>query len=181
MKKSDIYEIALKILGVYLFIHIVALLRTIFSFLSYYDIARYSPAQVDKYSPMPELMASVIQLVIDVTLAYLLTFRTKRMTHLICSQQDYTETVQLITEPKYLYQIAMVLVGLSAIVRTFPDFLIKLQHHIHKVQLDDHSYLYDINYLLTEAIELLLGFLLIYYNRPISEILTKDKKKRVAE
>ena len=177
MRKSDIYEIAIKILGIYLFITIIESLRSSVSFLYILNFAEYSPEQIAQYHIGPEIITFIAHLFIVTTLAILFTFKTKFITKIVCIPTDYEDKASLLTDKKSIYEIAFVFVGLMTIIWALPSFLTKLQHHIRLVQLNAPTNDFDRNYLVIAGLEILLGIIVIYFRKSISSYLSRTPQK----
>jgi hypothetical protein len=177
MRKSDIYEITIKILGLYLFLTIIVSLRQSVQFLYILNFAEYSPEQIANYKIMPEIIVFISHLIIVTALAFLFTFKTKIIVRIVCVSTDYEEEASLLADKKSIFEIAIIIVGLMSIIWALPDFLNKLQHHIRLVQLNAPTNDFDTNYLITSGLEILIGIILIYFRKPISSYLSRNSQK----
>jgi hypothetical protein len=174
MKKSDIYEIATKILGLYLLIVLIGYLRAAFSFLSYYELAQYAPTQTNEYNPMPEFILGIIQFIVITIIAYLFIIRTKYICKIICQPDDFVEPINFSMNKSDIYKIALVIIGFATIISVLPPFAIKLQHYIHLIQLNEPTSIFTVDELLSKGIKLALGIIVISFRNTISTLLVKE-------
>ena len=180
MRKSEIYEIAIKILGLYLFISILISLRESFSFL-YVFSAQYSPEQIDNYKVYPELITFFVHFIVVTVLAFFFTFKSKTVVRLVCVPTDYEEEAKLLIDKRSIIEIALVFAGLMTIIWALPDFFVKIQHHIRLVQLNEPTTAYDRDFLLVSGLEILIGILVITFRNALSSYLSKTPRKEMGK
>jgi hypothetical protein len=176
MKKSDIYEIAIKILGLYLFFTSIALLRDMMTTYSVLTQSKQNPEAFGGFDQTPFFILSITNFGLVILFAMFLTLKTKTIVKFVCRPTDYEETSSLFADRKVIYEIALVIMGLLVIVWTFPDFFFKLKNHIQNVQNSIPTKDYDINFIITSAIKIIVGLIAIIYAKSISTILVKDNK-----
>ena len=75
MKKSDIFEVAVKILGLYLFVLVIGSLRDISMYLAV--VGAQKPGSFGDFNQTPFLLISVFYFLVLFAFAFLLTFKTK--------------------------------------------------------------------------------------------------------
>ncbi|MBK6953238.1 MAG: hypothetical protein IPH24_14700 [Crocinitomicaceae bacterium] len=176
MKKSDIYEIAIKILGLYLFFTSIALLRDMLTTLTVMTQAKQNPDAFGDFDQTPFFILSIANFAFVILFAAFLTFKTKTITKFVCKPTDYEETSSLFADRKVIYEMALVIMGLLSIVWTLPDFAFKLKNHIQLVQSSMPTKDFDTNFIIASAIKIVVGLIAIIYAKSISTIVIKDNK-----
>ncbi len=176
MKKSDIYEIAIKILGLYLFFTSIDLLRDLLTTFAVITQAKQNPDAFGNFDQTPFFILSFSNFAFVILFAAFLTLKTKTIVKFVCKPTDYEETSSLFADRKVIYEIALVIMGLLLIVWTIPDFAFKLKNHIQLVQSNIPTKDYDTNFIITSAIKIVVGLIAIIYAKSISTIFVKDNK-----
>ena len=173
MKKSDIYEIAIKILGLYLIFKVLDSLKELITYLSFLN----NPSSMGLFDQTPVIAITVFNFLIVTLFAWLLIFKTKTVTTWICKKEDYQETAKLFTEKKTIIEIALILFGLIVIVWTVPDFAVKLKNHINLLQNEFTVNMNDKGYIYIAGLKSILGIIAIAYAKSIASALTKKEEE----
>ncbi|UFH36445.1 hypothetical protein [Flavobacterium acetivorans] len=176
MKKSDIYEIAIKILGLYLVTILLWQLRDILSSISLLIQSRSNPKIFEGFDQTPILLISISSFLVLTIISGLLIFKTKAITKLICKSTDYEDSVSLFAEKTTIYEIALTIVGLLLIVETFPDFAYKLKKHIQFIKSDYPQKEYETMFFMTSLIKILVGLIAIIYSNQLANFFGKKNK-----
>jgi hypothetical protein len=175
MKKSDLYELAIKILGLYLVVLIIGQLRDILVYLTILLQSKSAPHVLGDFDQTPAFLVSLLGFIVLTIFSGLLIFKTKQITKLVCKPRDYEESISLFAEKEAIYEIALVLVGLVTIVLTLPDFIFKLRNHITLVQANLPIKDNDTTFLITSGLKIIVGLLAILYASRVSRLMTKKK------
>ncbi|GCD78994.1 hypothetical protein [Schleiferia thermophila] len=181
MKKSDIYEISIKILGLYLFFTSIGLLRDVLTTFAVMTQAKQNPDAFGDFDQTPFFILSIANFTFVILFAGFMTFKTKTITKLVCKPTDYEETSSLFADRKVIYELALVIMGLLIILWTLPDFAFKVKNHIQLVQSNMPTKDYDTNFIITSAIKIVVGLISIIYAKSISTILIKVDKNGQTE
>jgi|GEM_PF-856110 len=170
MKKSDIYEIAIRILGLYLFIDVIGSVR---------DLLTVFAAMVEdpQFSHGTFLVSGISTFVLLLAFSLLLIFKNKAIAKLICKSSDFEENVKLFATPKAVYEIAIILSGLLLIIRTLPDFAVKLRNYTQVEQMQGWHTKMDKNFLLISGIKLVVGLFAIVSAKPMAAYFGRNKKQ----
>ncbi len=180
MKKSDIYEISIKILGIYLFFTCLSLLRELLMVVSLMTQSEeYSNTDNDFYVEL--FIFSLADFVLVILFASFLTFKTKAIVKYVCKKSDYEETSTLFADRKVIYEMALVIMGLLLIAWTIPDFAFKLKNYLTTDSSIMPTKPSDTNFLITAAIKIVVGIITIIYSNPIATFLVKENKTERAE
>lgn len=130
MKKSDIYELAIKILGLYLVVPVIEHLREVITYATILTQFQNNPEQFGDINQTPIFVVTLFNFLLLTAFAWLLIFRTRKLTNIICTKEDYSETAGLFTDKKNIIEIAMILVGLMTVIWTIPEFAVKLKNYV---------------------------------------------------
>ncbi|MDB5149578.1 MAG: hypothetical protein JWQ57_3598 [Mucilaginibacter sp.] len=123
MKKSDIYEVAIKVLGIYLLVADISKLPNLIAFIGNHVS---SPIEQQAGEQGNMMLVNGLNFVFLMVLAILLIAGTKRITRWITNESDYQENAKLFAERKVIYEISLVIIGGLLLVGTIPDFLYHL-------------------------------------------------------
>ena len=127
MKKSDIYEVAIKILGIYLLVADISKLPGLITF-----AGNHAASAIEQGSEQGNLlMVNGLNFIFLIILAILLIAGTKRITRWLTNPLDYQENAKLFAERKVIFEIALVIIGGLLLVGTIPDFLYHLYNLVN--------------------------------------------------
>ncbi len=177
MKKSDIYEFAIKIMGLYLVVSVIEHLRDIVSYATVMIQLPDKPEQMGDFSQMPVFIVILLNFLTLTAFVWLLVFRTKKIVRLICSEEDYSETTSLSASKTSIIEIALILVGLMTAIWTVPEFAIKLNNYVSMTQNSITATMRDITFLFVGGLKLVVGVLAVRYAKSISSYVTKEKEE----
>jgi len=177
MRKSDIYEIAIKILGLYLIVIVIGQLREVIIYATILIQTKNHPDAFESFNQTPIFMVTVFSFLILAAFSGLLILRTKKLTKLICKEEDFEETIKFFTDKKTIYEISLTLVGLLTIILTLPDLVYNLKNHIQLVQNDFSTKNDETSFLIVSGIKFIVGLLAIIFSKAISNFLTGDNNK----
>ncbi len=173
MKKSDIYEIAIKFLGLYLVVPLINQIQEVLSFSSV--LLQYSK-DVNMFGgidPTSYLITSLLNSGFLIFLIWLLLFRTRKIAQLICTDEDYKEKIEIHASKSQIFEIALTLTGLIVIVWSIPEFIVSLKNYMQFEQMGmDVSY-HDMNFLYILSGRILIGTLVVIFAKKISLFLIK--------
>lgn len=178
MKKSDIYEIAIKLMGLYLFFTSIELIQYLLTTLVVMVDAQHDQDQ--SFYLMMFLVTCVI-FVLVILFASFLTFKTKAIVKYVCKPIDYEETAALFADRKVIYEIALVVMGLLLIVWTLPDFIFKLNNYMQLTEIDMPQVDPGTNFLIVAAIKIFVGLIAVIFAKSIAPFLGKDDKVELAD
>lgn len=177
MKKIDLYEIAIKILGLYLIVIIINQLRDILIYFTVWFQQKNNPEMFGDFDQTPSLIVMTLGFLTLTALSAFLIFKTKSIAKLISRQSDFEEDLKLFADRKIIYEICLVLLGLITVVLTLPDFIYKLRNHITLVQSNIPTKDFDTTFLITSGIKIGIGIIAIIYSKQLSDLLAKRNKK----
>jgi flagellar biosynthesis protein FlhB len=166
MKKSDIYEIAIKILGIYFLVTIAQLMIGSFAYLSAMLFNENLASQDMLYAGV-SLFVFIIMILLDLCFI----FKTHVIVKMICKSSDFEQDVQFTVSKKSVYEIALVLMGMITIVLAFPDFIYKMWNYVQTLQMS----IQNKSSLVTSGIKIIVGLVAVIYSTAIANFLVKEK------
>ena len=166
MKKSDIYEIAIKILGIYFLVTIIQLMVGSFAYLSAMIFNSNLSSDNMLYAGV-SLFVFIIMILLDLCFI----FKTDMIVRMICKSSDFEQDVPFTVSRKSVYEIALVLMGLIIIVWAFPDFIYKIWNYVQSLQMNTENK----SSLITSGIRILVGLIAVVYSTAIANFLAKEK------
>jgi hypothetical protein len=177
MKKSDVYEVAVKILGLYMATYLFSLVQTLVS-----SIILLFPENSFPNSGTTNFftfLAIVVYTGLLLAFLYLLIFKTKQVVKKLCSASDYEEDVKLFTDKKTILEIALLIIGGTVAIWALPDLasqlynLFTLARGNFNISLKDR----EIRYLVVVVVRLIIGILVVLDAKPLAAFFTKEKKQ----
>ena len=123
MKKSDVYEITIKILGIYLLVADISKLPGLLTFLSSHDGTMNHEQGAEQINA---LWINGLSFALLLILAVFLIAKTKSITRVVTSPIDYQENAKLFADRKVIYEIALLIIGGLLIVNTLPDLIYRI-------------------------------------------------------
>ena len=166
MKKSDIYEIAIKILGIYFLVTIIQLMVGSFAYLSAMLFNKNLSSDNMLYAGV-SFFVFIIMILLD--LCFIL--KTDMIVRMICKSPDFEQDVQFTVSRKSIYEIALVLMGMIIIVWAFPDFIYKIWNYVQSLQMSTENK----GSLISSGIRLVVGLIAVVYSTAIANFLAKEK------
>jgi hypothetical protein len=176
MKKSDIFEIAIKLLGIYLFFTSTELISNILSAVTIYFQADKNPDLFGNFDRIPFVLLSIIHFALTILFAALLTFKTKAIVGLVFKTEDASETLAFTANRKVIYEIALVTTGLVSIVWALPDCIVQLKTYLQlKDTMPDHNNKFD--FIFQSGIKIVIGVIAVLSSNPISKFFAGSNKE----
>ncbi len=166
MKKSDIYEIAIKILGIYFLVTIIQLMVGSFAYLSAMIFQKNLASEEMMYAGV-SFFVFIVMILLDLCFI----FKTDMIVRLICKSSDFEQDVPFAVSRKSVYEIALVLMGLIIIVWAFPDFIYKIWNYVQTLQMSTQNN----SSLISAGIRIVVGLIAVVYSTFIANYLAKEK------
>ncbi|WP_321437352.1 hypothetical protein [uncultured Bacteroides sp.] len=166
MKKSDIYEIAIKILGIYFLVTIIQLLVGSLAYLSAMIFNKSFSSNEMLFGGV-SFFVFIVMILLD--LCFIL--KTDMIVRMICKQSDFEQDVPFTVSRKSVYEIALVLMGLIIIVWAFPDFIYKIWNYVQTLQMSAQNN----SSLISAGIRIVVGLIAVVYSTAIANYLAKEK------
>lgn len=166
MKKSDIYEVAIKILGIYFLVTIIQLMVGSFAYLSAMFFSENLSSDNMLYAGV-SLFVFIVMILLDLCFI----FKTDMIVRMICKSSDFEQDVPFTVSRKSVYEIALVLMGLIIIVWAFPDFIYKIWNYVQTLQMSTQNK----STLISSGIRIVVGLIAVVYSTAIANFLAKEK------
>jgi hypothetical protein len=161
MKKSDIYEITIKILGVYLLVSNLSKVPGFFTFLKSFGAissADHAGEQMNLF------WLNIANFVLMLAFAIFLIAGTRFITRLVTTTADRQENVKLFADRKVIYEIALIIIGGLLIVNSLPDLLYRL-YNLSNVS--------DQNSVISSVTKIFVGIITVAYGKRIAAFFAK--------
>ncbi|MCA6364689.1 MAG: hypothetical protein IM638_16765 [Bacteroidetes bacterium] len=186
MKKSDVYEIAVKIFGIYFLVRFVELLNELIGVLVIYsNINEANELLGGSNSGLMEVgtifITSFCHLFIGILFAWLFIVRTKFVVKLLCRVSDYEETVTFSFEKRMLFEISLVITGLLLIVWTLPDLVFQIVNYFEAKKDNIIPQNGESSFIYASLIKLLFGFVAVVYAGTVSNVIANKNTKTDSE
>ncbi len=177
MKKSDIYEITIKILGLYLFAtSVIGGIEAVISAFTFVAQVRDNSGD-NSVNWTVYLGIAILNLAFLVSVAAFLFFKANFIVRKICSKTDFEENARLFAEPKVIYEIALIVTGLLLIIWTLPEFGYQLKNYYQT----EHDGLFKANaslrFLWVSTVKVLVGTFLLLLAKQLSGYFGRNKNQ----
>ncbi|WP_183559439.1 hypothetical protein [Mucilaginibacter sp. SP1R1] len=123
MKKFDLYEVTIKVLGIYLLVADISKLPGLLTFVRSHGNAMNADQSIEQTNL---LIINGVSFLLLLLLAVFLIAKTKFITRLVTNVTDQQENVKLFADRKVIYEIALIIIGGLLIVNTLPDLIYRL-------------------------------------------------------
>lgn len=175
MKKADIYEISLRILGIYLFVTAFLSTMTMLVMTADFSVQAGKQGMENTADWGMSVVISVVNVLINLAFALFIFLKAKMIVRKICKAEDFEENFQLFAEPVVIYEIAILITGFILVAWTLPDFIVKLRAYIQAEKTAGWHAAYDTSSVWTLAIKTIVGLFAIVSARPLANRFVKPK------
>lgn len=178
MKKSDIYEITIKILGLYLFAtSVISAIDGLIQAFGFVAMNKQEAGVDDHTNWNAYLIIAIANLVLLFAASAFLFFKAHYIVRKICSSSDYEENAKLFAEPKAIYEMSLIVTGLLLIIWTLPEFAYSLKNYIEAERLKVDHHTSDLKYMWLSVAKIVIGTFLLLLARQLSGYFGKSKKQ----
>ncbi len=177
MKKSDIYEISIKILGLFMLSYLAdGTFKLISSIRSYSLIADVPFSSVySKDMLVQDLIFQNLNILITLLLCWLFIFKTKWLVRRLCDPSDFEQDARLFAERPVIYEISLRITGLLLIAWTLPEFSFRIKAHITQVQAAYAGMEPSLDFMWKYGINIVLGCIMLLGAKGFAAYLGKEK------
>lgn len=163
MKKIDLLGLAIRIIGIVLFVY---------SFNSVKELLLYVSLPIAG-SDSIERTSLVVPLILTITLQWLIALLFAFKPHLISgvlikNNDTQTELLTLPSAPKDLLKLALIIAGITVILLNLPDLIVATVKYIKLVQTNDPNKSFDLTNIATSGLKIILSLGLICFSNQIS-------------
>lgn len=175
MTSRNLFNLVLKILGIYFIKDILAALSQSISALVY--LPGYSSSKEAFYN----LAMAAGPLLVYLLCAYLLLFQTHRIINwLNLDKFAGQDILPLRIHRSIVLSIAIILAGGLTLVNEIPELFRHCIYYVQERKLYTRMARPDISYVLMAALKVMIGFFLIIWNRPIVNFIEVRRKNKVS-
>ena len=186
MKKVDIYEILLKVFGLYFLFSILMKIEvffiTIWSALQF-ETFNNDPSEglFQNIKWLPTILIIILYFGLLFFLFYMLFYKTDTIIKRIAKPADYeTMTISFINQ-KFTYKLISIVFGLLMIGNSIPDLIIAINEKIYYVQNNfDYSNFSNVG-ITSNAIKTIIGLVLIIGAELFASLLSKKSIQKEEE
>lgn len=179
MKKYDVLDIAIKILGLSLVPNALYWIgQTIVFFMPANGLSS-SLGEMDLYSIISMLVGTIF----CILPIYLFVFRTKFILHKILKQDPAELTADISVNKQAFIEIACVIIGGIALIRNIPGLFTQIIQNIqiHKLDIDMPANSFPNSWMYRDGSEIILAIIFIVYAKPIAGYFAKraDRSQKI--
>ena len=172
MTPRSLFNIILKILGVFFIKDILVSLSQLLGFLM----------QFGKPEAVPELLWTVLTitlvLVVDVFFCYLLIFKTEWFIKVLKLDRGFDqETIPINMHRSTILSISIIVIGGYLVINEIPNFCRQLFVYIQEKRMTLGQTNPKIDYTIVSGFKILMGVLLIAEQRPLVNLIERQRKK----
>ena len=174
MKKADVYEVAFKVLGLYMLFPIVSSLRDLVLYISMMTFTRDMPGGSDiqeQYFLM--LLSMALSLVLFIVLFFFFVFRASSLATRIAGKTGDENVPVLNWDKSILFQLAVFIIAGILLVWTLPDLCTRLYEMLKVAEEKNMVSPRDKSYLVSSIVKLVLALVGLIYFRPIGSRLAQ--------
>jgi hypothetical protein len=174
MKKSDIIEIAIRIIGLYLFVNWLpnAVEFLALTFLPFIQDEAFS----DRKDMLLYMGIAIGNIVLMISIASFFLLGAKKIVRRVCNPEDFEETINFNTEPKAIYQMALIITGLILISWTLAEVSWHIKYYLKLEQLNVENNEAEFRKMWISITKILIGIFLIQLSGSISDYFGKNER-----
>lgn len=160
MTKKDIYEVAIKIFGIYSIINAIELIQPIISLYYYTNIGEFISVDMKPEYNMIQIY-NVTLCLFHLLLGLFLIFKTKLILKLIGLSGDLETTLTMSIKKETLFELAFLISGIVLIIWSTPQFIIQLKNHIQQVSASTTDFEIDKSFIFVFILKFIFGIICI--------------------
>lgn len=175
MKKIELYEISIKIIGIYFLLSTLGILKEIIStclMLFSNDSLVYNDSS-SIYKMM--LLISGFNFIFQLTASSLIIWKAKVIANKITRNSSSEENVSINLDKQTILQIAISISAFLVFFHTIPDFLFNLKNYAELIFNDMPTRDFDTSVITVSAIKTIISAFAIMYSQKISSFLSKKQ------
>ena len=177
MKKSDIYEVTIKILGLYLAVSCFSIFGSLILGLSQFIYVSGSDFNGNTKSnfnlgDIVLFLGEAAFILVYLRILRIMIFKTKTIVKKITVDSDYEENAKLFAEKQTVLEIALMIIGGISVVWAIPEIGNKIYLLLSR-SYKSNNY---VSYFISTLIQLVLGILIFLDAKPLAKYFLRDKK-----
>jgi len=156
MTKTQIFDFAITLLGIYVF---VSTLRNLVFYGSYFSFNSFSDVNFSKY------IFGFVEYIVLMLFSLILIFKTRLVIKLFHKPEEEELTLQIsLTDKSLVYEVAIVIIGLVSIMYTLPNLVVEIDKFL--TNKNQYLNLHKSEFILT-IMKLVMGFFAIVFSKDI--------------
>ena len=168
MKKSELLNLLLKVLGVYLILTIIGNINQLVS-VFYFS---YSSMMESEYMPDIDyailFLLPVVTLIITLTLTYLCLFKSSAFASILLKNENDSELNFKINNKNQFIDVSLVLAGLITIIWSIPELILNIKEYSISLSSVFTEIEPDLSFITLSTIRIILGFVIIKYSSQVA-------------
>lgn len=171
MKKKDLLDLAIKIVGIILFVYSI---NSIKELLLYTSLPIMDSIGVQRTTIISILVFTVI---VQWAAAFLLLLRSKTLTGVFLKSDIYEAETTLPTSPQRSHlKLGLIFIGVTVTLLTLPEFIVALVKYVTLVQENSPNMTFDSTAVIISGLKISLSVVLIYFADQISGFVYQKKE-----
>jgi len=165
MEVRSLFNLILKIIGIFFIRDILEAFSRLLSVLVY--LPQYASSNEGYFN----LGVTLPPLILYTLFTYVLIFRTDSLINLLKLDKNFSGHVDLRIDRAVIMKSAIVIIGGYMVVSELPEFFRHLVYYVQERKLYVRIVRPDVSYAAMSAFKILIGLLLVFFNRPILRIM----------
>ena len=175
MKKIELYEILIKIIGIYFLLSTIGILKEVLSAC----IMLFS-----KNSSVYEESSSIYNMIIliggfnflfQLTASSLIIWKAKNIANKIARNSDSEENVSINLDKQIILQIAITIAAFLMFFWTIPDFFLNLKNYLGLIINEMPTKEFDTSIIILSAFKIVISVFSVTYSQKLSSFLSKKQ------
>jgi hypothetical protein len=177
LKKSDVYEVAIKILGLYL---IKDLLSSFSSVLMNLDVVWSSWGRDEEFGGIYfySLFFSLLFSGAILFVMWMFLFRTERVVEKICKPEDFSEQVRLVARKRDIIQVSIVITALVLLVWTLPEFIFRAGSYISAMRNHLGYTTSDVHFAIIGLLKVIAALIFLGFSGSLANYFSRQKETK---
>ena len=173
MPPRTLFNLILKVIGLFF-------IRNIFEAISHTVSALvYVPAYDTPKQAIINVAVTFPPLILYILLAWLFIFKSETLINLLRLDKNITVSpVNINTDRSRILTGAVIIAGVWVLINEIPEFIRHALYYYQERKLYVRMTRPDISYIIMSAVKILLGLLLIVFNKPVVAVIDWGSKRR---
>ncbi len=174
MKKIEILEIAIKLLGLYSMIGVIDQIKEFSIILTVWFQTKNNPLMEIGFDQKPGLYVTLSGILLSLFISGILILKSNKIAKLICIDIINKDQTKIEINKKDTFDIAISIIGLIFIINSIPDLFVKIKNYKNFEQINLPTN--DNIILTTYILKFILGIVVIIFSRKISSFILRIQK-----
>lgn len=174
MKKIEILEISIKLLGLYSMIGVIEQIKEFSIILTEWFQTKNNPFLKIGFDQKPGLYVTLCGILLSLSISGILILKSNKIVKLICKDTNIKDQTKIEINKKDIFDIAISIIGLIFILNSLPDLFVEIKNYKNYQQFNLPTN-NNIN-LTSNILKFILGIVVIIFSRKISSFLLRIQK-----